>query len=67
MIRWLKQIWCAHRGHPYPTITVPIVGERPEEPEIDIIFCNNCSAALGTAWTDNAGTEYRGRVGGSKE
>lgn len=59
MIRWLKQLWCAHRGHPYSTITVPIVGRRPQEPETDTTFCRGCGAELYTEFTDNAGTERR--------
>lgn len=58
--RWLKQIWCAHRGHPYPTITVPIVAQHPqEEPGSDVTYCTNCGAILEQRWTDNAGTEIR--------
>jgi hypothetical protein len=59
MTRWLRQLWCSHRGHPYPTITIPLVGQRPDEPETDTTFCQNCSAELYTEFTDNAGTERR--------
>jgi len=59
MIRWFKQLWCSRQGHPYPTIVIPIVGRFPHQPEVDTVFCSNCSAELGAAWTDNAGTEYR--------
>lgn len=58
MIRWLKQLWCSHRGHPYPTITIPIVGQ-PDEPETDEVFCTMCGAHLNTDYTDNAGIEKR--------
>lgn len=44
MIRYLKQLWCAQQGHPYPTISVPIVGPRPEDGETDRVFCRNCGA-----------------------
>jgi hypothetical protein len=59
MIRWLKQAWCAHRGHPYPTNTVPIVGQRPDEPETDKTYCTGCGAFLYIEYTDSAGTERR--------
>jgi hypothetical protein len=57
MIRWLKQLLCARRGHPYRTMVVPIVGRRPGDPETDKCFCTNCGAELYTQFTDNAGTE----------
>lgn len=44
VIRWLRQLWCAHRGHPYRTITIPIVGQRPDDEETDRVFCQNCGA-----------------------
>ncbi len=52
MIRWLKQLWCAHLGHPYPTIDIPIVGSRPQDEETDQTFCSNCGAWLGPANLD---------------
>lgn len=58
-MRRLKQWWCGYKGHPYPTITVPIVGQRPDEPETDETFCRNCGARLYTEYTDCAGTERR--------
>jgi hypothetical protein len=57
MIRWFKQLWCAHRSHPYPTITVPNVGPRPQDRETDQTFCRNCGALLYTEFTDNFGME----------
>jgi hypothetical protein len=57
MIRWFKQLWCAHHSHPYPTITVPIGGPRPPDQKTDQTYCRNCRALLYTEFTDNAGTE----------
>lgn len=59
MIRLLRQWWCGRKGHPYPTITVPIVGDKPWMPDTDEVFCTNCSAHLYLDYTDSAGTERR--------
>jgi hypothetical protein len=53
MIRWFKQLWCAHRGHPYPTIAVPDGGAFPPDPKADQTFCRNCRTVLHTEFTDN--------------
>jgi 4-aminobutyrate aminotransferase-like enzyme len=42
MIRWFKQVWCSYRGHPYSTIIIPVVGQRPQDPEADTAYCSNC-------------------------
>lgn len=59
MIRQIKQWWCGKHRHPYPTITIPIVGQYPDGPDTDEVFCTHCSAHLYTEYTDNAGTERR--------
>lgn len=59
MFRLIRQWWCGRKGHPFQTITVPIVGDRPGMPETDEVFCTNCGAHLYTDHTDNAGTERR--------
>jgi hypothetical protein len=67
MMRRLRQWWCGRQGHPYPTITVPIVGQRPDEPETDEVFCTRCSAHLHTKYTDGAGTETRANSSGDRK
>lgn len=60
MIHLLRQWWCGRKGHPHPTIEIPIVGEYPWQPETDEVFCTHCGAHLYRRFTDNAGSECRG-------
>lgn len=44
MIRRIRQWLCARRGHPYRTITVPIVGEHPWDSDVETTFCRGCGS-----------------------
>lgn len=56
LMRAFWQWFCPHQGK---TLTVPIVGRRPDEPETDDTFCCDCGKRLSRSYRDSAGTEIR--------
>lgn len=55
IVRRFSQWWCPHQGQ---TITVPVVGQRPDSPDEDTTYCLDCGKAIAKDYTDDAGMEF---------